>query len=146
MTLILPRLTKRSLFTPDIDEKEHRRQIDQDLQNLFIALRPSLVLDIVQADTVTMDVSLSIHWRLTLDRNVTFAAPTNPRDGQQLLLQLTQDITGSRTITWNSIFEFGTDIGTPVLTTGANKVDFLQFVYDSVADKWRCVGFLRGYD
>jgi hypothetical protein len=95
--------------------------------------------------TVTIDASLGNHFRLTLGGNRTMAAPTNPTDGQLITLEVIQDTTGTRTITWNSVFAFGTDVPSPTLTTTANKRDFLSFKYNSTATKWYCLGVVRGY-
>ena len=145
MTLILPRLTKRSLYTPELDEKEHRRQIDQDLQNVFVALRPSQVTTLVDEATILVDARLSFHQRVTLAGNRTMGNPTDGRDGQDLLFQITQDSLGSRTITWGSAYSFGIDIPEPTLSTTAGDVDLVLFLFDSPTDKWFCIGVSRGY-
>ena len=68
----------------------------------------------------------------TLTGNVTIAAPTNPTTGARLTYVLTQDGTGSRTGTWNSVFKLATSL---TLTTTASKVDVISFVYDGT--NWR---------
>ena len=56
-----------------------------------------------------------------------------------------QDGTGSRTVAYNSVYEFTTDNPSPTLTVTANKVDELIFIYNSTSGKWRFQGILKGY-
>lgn len=95
--------------------------------------------------TITIDASTGNHFRVTLGGNRTMAAPTNPTDAQLITLEVIQDGTGSRTLTWNSVFAFGTDVPSPTLTTTASKRDFLSFKYNSTAVKWYCLGVVKGY-
>jgi hypothetical protein len=64
---------------------------------------------------------------VTLTGNRTMAAPTNIQSRALYLMRVTQDATGSRTLTWNAAFKFGGS-GAPTLTTTASKVDILSFV------------------
>tara|TARA_B100001245_G_scaffold229905_1_gene208721 strand:- start:390 stop:1694 length:1305 start_codon:yes stop_codon:yes gene_type:complete len=64
----------------------------------------------------------------TIADNRTMAAPTNLAVGSSAL-RLTQDGTGSRTVTWNAIFKWSAGAA-PVLSTAANAVDVLAFIYD----------------
>lgn len=64
---------------------------------------------------------------VTLGGNRTMNAPTNIRQYSNYILRITQDGTGSRTLSWNTAYKFGTG-GAPTLTTTANKVDILGFI------------------
>jgi hypothetical protein len=75
--------------------------------------------------------------RVTLGGNRTMAAPTNANSGQIALIEVKQDGTGSRTLTWNAIYEFKDDTA-PTLTTTANKADLFVFYYNG--SKWQEVG------
>lgn len=66
-------------------------------------------------------------------------------DGQKLILELVQDATGSRTVTWGTGVKFGTDIASITLTTTANKRDIIGLVYSSSASSWLVVGYARGF-
>ena len=57
------------------------------------------------------------------------AAPTNLQDGACYTLNIIQDTTGSRTLSWNSVFAF-TGGTAPTLSTAANAVDKISFQYD----------------
>ena len=71
--------------------------------------------------------------------NRTLSAPsgTTPASGQFISLLLIQDGTGSRTITWNAVYEFTGDVA-PTLTTTANLGDLFVFRYNGA--KWLEVG------
>ena len=56
--------------------------------------------------TVTWDASTQDVCKLTLGGNRTLAAPTNNTTGQFISILVIQDGTGSRTLTWNAVFEF----------------------------------------
>ena len=75
--------------------------------------------------------------KVTLGGNRTLAAPTNGSTGQFCSLNVIQDGTGSRTLTWNAVFEFKDDTA-PTLTTTASKGDLFVFRYNG--SKWLEVG------
>jgi len=89
--------------------------------------------------TVAWDVIASPVAKLTMAGNRTISAPsgTTPAAGQFVSLLLIQDGTGSRTITWNAVYEFTADTA-PTLTTTANKGDLFVFRYNG--SKWLEVG------
>ena len=87
--------------------------------------------------TQDWDVRASPVAKVTLTANVTFDAPTNPTTGQYISIVCIQDGTGSRTISWNAIFEFTGDV-TPTATTTASKGDMFTFRYNG--SKWLEVG------
>lgn len=104
---------------------------------------------LTDASTVAIDASLGNHFRLLTTSGVgatrALGSPTNPTDGQRILIEVTQDATGSRALTYNAIFLWGADVPVPTLSTGANKKDFLGFIYNSSAAKWYGVAVSRGY-
>ena len=87
--------------------------------------------------TVTWDASTQDVCKLTLGGNRTMAAPTNNTTGQFISILVIQDGTGSRTLTWNAVFEFASDTA-PTLTTTANLGDVFVFRYNG--SKWLEVG------
>jgi len=78
--------------------------------------------------TITWDTSLGQIATVTLAGNRTMAAPTNLKVSTYIL-HVIQDVTGSRTLTWNSVFKWPAGVA-PVLSTGANKRDVFTFVSD----------------
>lgn len=88
------------------------------------------------ATAMTVDCSRSNVFTTTFTANVT-TAPTisNPQDGQTINWFITQDATGSRTMTWPTSFKWaGGTAG--VLSTAANSVDLLVATYRSSTGFW----------
>lgn len=94
----------------------------------------SRAFGMIDAATITIDAQRSSWHRVTLAGNRTMAAPTTPSDGQRLIVEVIQDATGSRTLTWNAAFTFGTITNT--LTTTAGRRDVFEFIYQSSIGKW----------
>lgn len=106
----------------------------------------STVVTLTDAATIAVDSSLGNSFKVTLAGNRTLGSPTgSPVDGQKMLIAVRQDGTGSRTLAYNAIYRFGTGVTSPTLTTGANKTDYLGFVYNSTDTKWDCIGVSLGY-
>ena len=87
--------------------------------------------------TVTWDASTEDVCKVTLAGNRTLAAPSNGTTGQFISILVIQDGTGSRTLTWNAVYEFAADTA-PTLTTTASKGDVFVFRYNG--SKWLEVG------
>lgn len=87
--------------------------------------------------TITLTDGASIDWntalgqvaKVTLAGNRTMNAPTNLQNGACYTLQVTQDATGSRTLTWDTIFKF-TGGTAPTLSTAASARDHITFKYN----------------
>jgi hypothetical protein len=85
----------------------------------------------------TLTDGANIDWNLstqqvatvTLGGNRTFNAPTNLVNGGYYGLSIVQDGTGSRTITWNSVFKWASGTA-PTLSTAASAKDFFVFRSD----------------
>lgn len=76
--------------------------------------------------TTNWDLNSGAKALLSLTGNTTMAAPTNMQDGATYVLWVFQDATGSRTITWNSVFKWENGVA-PSLSTGANDFDIFTF-------------------
>ena len=87
--------------------------------------------------TITWDSSTAPVAKVTLGGNRTLSAPTNSVAGQFIALTVIQDGTGSRTLTFNSAYEFTADTA-PTLTTTASKADIFVFKYNGTV--WMEVG------
>jgi len=88
------------------------------------------------ATAMALDCALSNVFTVTMSGNVT-TAPTfsNLKDGQTLNWFITQDATGTRTMTWPATFKWpGASAG--VLSTGANDVDLLVATYMAATGFW----------
>lgn len=87
--------------------------------------------------TITWDAETQDVAKVTLAGNRTLSAPTNGTNGQFISILVIQDGTGSRTLTWNAIYEFKDDTA-PTLTTTASKGDVFVFRYNG--SKWLEMG------
>lgn len=106
------------------------------------------VVALTDAATIAVDASLGNHFRVTLGGNRTMGVPSNPTNGQRIMFEIVQDGTGSRTITFAGGaggYSFGTDITGVTLTTTASKRDFVGAVYNSTANTWYIIAFVKGY-
>jgi hypothetical protein len=105
-----------------------------------------LVFALTDAATIAVDAAVGDVFTVTLAGNRTMGAPTNPLNGRTALFRIQQDATGSRTLTWNAAFAFATSLPVPVLSTAANKVDYVGFIYNGVTAKWECLSYLLGHN
>lgn len=103
-----------------------------------VELLPIAEATLTDGATIAWDVSTSPVAKVTLGGNRTLSAPTNPiNSGQYIALLVIQDGTGSRTLTWNAVYEFKDDTA-PTLTTTASQGDLFTFRYNGT--KWLEVG------
>jgi hypothetical protein len=80
----------------------------------------------------------------TLTGNITINAPTGtPSDGQVLRFRFAQDATGSRTVTWNAAFAFGTDVTAAMEPSAASSVWERAFMWHAGTSKWRAMSIVR---
>lgn len=91
----------------------------------------------MSGSTIPVDLASSNNFKGTLTGNKTLSNPTNMVDGAILNFAIKQDGTGSRTLAYDSKFDFGA-AGAPTLSTGANKIDFISCYYDAGVDKLLC--------
>lgn len=79
--------------------------------------------------TLLIDASKSNNWKITLTGNRTLANPVNLKEGMVLNIALDQDATGSRVITYGTMWKAATG-QTLVLSTGVSAKDLLVGYYD----------------
>ena len=75
---------------------------------------------------VTPDFGAGINFKWAIGGNRTLANPSNAKKGQTGCIEITQDGTGGRTISWGSNYRFagGTDIA---LSTSASAIDLIFY-------------------
>ena len=95
--------------------------------------------------TPTPDADSQDMYVLTaLAAGATFGAPTGtPTQGQPLLIRIKDNAT-ARTLAFNAIYRFSTDIPAPT-TTVISKTMYIGFVYNSTDTKWDCVAVVDGF-
>lgn len=102
--------------------------------------------------TTLYDVSgiVNINWadfdevRINLIGNAAINM-TGAVDGQRVMIYVSQDAEGSRTITLGSNVRYNDDITGVTLSTGANKSDRIGFVFNQTLNKYDIVALARGY-
>ena len=132
--------TRGVSFEEIIASRDERRNV---LKNYIP--KPQVPIVLTDAATIATDASLGNHFRVTLGDNRTLGNPTNSTDGQKVIWEFVQDVTGSRTITLDTRFGLGTDITAVTLTTTANKRDFMTAIYNMGVGTWYVVGFVKEY-
>lgn len=106
------------------------------------------VTNLTDAATITVDAAVLGDGgvgRVTLGGNRTLGAPSNPVDGQVIVIEVTQDGTGNRTLSYNAVYLFSTDVPSPTLSTAAGKMDTMAFRYNSTLVKWICLAVNKGF-
>ena len=85
------------------------------------------ITTLTDAASITSNFALGNNFLVTLGGNRTLAAPTNAVAGQSGTIHLIQDGTGSRTLGYNTAWQF-VSATVPTLSTGANDVDILCYI------------------
>lgn len=80
--------------------------------------------------TITPDFSSGSNFRVALGGNRTLANPSNPAAGQQGIINVFQDSTGSRTLAYGASYRFPNGVA-PTLSTGKFIRDELSYYVDS---------------
>ena len=124
-----------SSIRADSDDLIRFKVASNDTQNLYTSRTEFVVAGLApettltDASTISWNASTQQVCKVTLAGNRTLAAPTNPVNGQFISLLVIQDGTGSRTLTFNAVYEFKDDTA-PTLTTTAAKGDLFVFRYN----------------
>lgn len=104
----------------------------RDAFNSFLKGEAHTWLDVADGATITLDASLSKVFATTLGGNRTLAF-SNPVDGSEIEYYVTQDGSGSRTLTLPANVLNGTSAS---LSTAAAAVNLLKFRYKAATDVW----------
>jgi hypothetical protein len=96
----------------------------------FDAATRGVIGTLTDGATITPDFAVANHFSVTLGGNRTLANPTNLVAGQSGVIFITQDGSGSRTLSYGSNWDFATG-SAPTLTTTAGAIDALVYVVRS---------------
>jgi hypothetical protein len=96
------------------------------------------------SSVMTLDWASYDVYRITLAGATTFTF-SGATDGQNCMLELLQDGTGSRTVTWPATARFPADLAAPTLTTTGGKMDRIGFQANTGLGKYDCVAVVKGY-
>lgn len=98
----------------------------------FTKAQRGAITALTDGATITPDFSAANNFSVTLGGNRTLANPSNQTAGQSGAIVITQDGTGSRTLSFGSNWKFPNGTA-PTLTTTANKVDVLVYYVESAS-------------
>ena len=85
------------------------------------------ILTLTDAASITSDFAKGNNFLVTIGGNRTLAAPSNAVAGQSGCIYIIQDGSGSRTLGYNTVFQF-VSATVPTLSTGASDVDMLLYM------------------
>ena len=92
-------------------------------------------VSLTDAATVAVDMSTFINATVTLAGNRALGNPTNTKPGQTGVIEIVQDATGNRTLSYGSNWEFAGG-SAPTLSTAANSSDALYYTVRSSTRIW----------
>jgi hypothetical protein len=84
------------------------------------------ITTLTDAASIAVNFALGNNFLVTIGGNRTLAAPTNAVAGQTGNIYVIQDGTGSRTLAYNTAYQF-VSAAVPILSTGAGDVDMLIY-------------------
>lgn len=94
--------------------------------NTFTGAQIGNITALTDGATITPNFAANNSFSVTLGGNRTLANPTNITAGQSGVFVITQDGTGSRTLSYGSYFKFSGGTA-PTLTTTASAVDLIAY-------------------
>ena len=101
------------------------------------------ITTLTDAASIVVNFALGNNFLVTIGGNRTLAAPTNAVAGQTGQIYVIQDGTGSRTLSYNSVYQFVSGAA-PTLSTGAADVDIL--VYSTRSASTIDAALLKNFD
>ena len=96
----------------------------------FTKAQRGAVVTLAYAATIAIDMNGANNFVVTLGGNGTLGAPSNLGAGQSGIIEVRQDATGSRVLSYNAAWRFAAGVA-PVLTTTASAVDLLAYYVDA---------------
>ena len=114
------------------------------------AASAAIAAQLLSVGTDAWTSTMNINWAVNNVQRITLAGNTaftfvGGNDGARLILELTQDGTGSRTITLPSSVHFGSTVPYVTLSTTAGKKDRLGFIYNATNGTYDLVAVAYGY-
>ncbi|HEV2412200.1 MAG TPA: hypothetical protein VGS28_00110 [Candidatus Saccharimonadales bacterium] len=103
------------------------------------------VVALTDGVNIALNASLGNTFTVTIAGSRTLSNPSNPTDGQRIIVAVTQGTGGSFTLSYGNLYEFSANLPSPTLSTTAGMTDYLGFIYNAVSGKWRFLAFLGGF-
>ena len=99
----------------------------RNVENTFTKAQSGSITALTDASTIVVNLALNNHFSVTLAGNRTLANPSNIVAGTSGSFFITQDGTGSRTLSYGSYYDFAGGTA-PTLTTTAAAVDRIDYI------------------
>lgn len=105
------------------------------------------VVDVASSSgALALDCNKGNHFRTTLTEATTVSAPTNPTDGQRIIIEVVQAASGGPyTLAFNAVFTYGAEITAVTISTTASAVNYITAIYNGDTSEWHIVGAVTGY-
>jgi hypothetical protein len=97
------------------------------------------VVDATFTGAETLDASAGNVFHLTFTGNVTMGAPSSPTSGQKIVMRFDQGAGGFSVTSWNAVWKFSSEIGTPTFSAAASAVDYMGAIYDGT--NWNVIAW-----
>ena len=104
--------------------------ISLSVANTWTAGQRAEITALTDGATITPDLNDSNNFSVTLGGNRTIANPSNITAGQSGSIFISQDGSGSRTVSWGSYWDWAAGTA-PTLSTGASQIDRIDYVVRS---------------
>ena len=120
--------TNLTMTLLEVGQKEKEVTINTALNTIDDNIQKPLVKPLVSGTSMQPDLSYKVNACNPLTTNTTIQVPTNRKIGRETKLIITQDATGSRTVSWaaGGVFKFS---GNVTASTAADSVDVFS-LYD----------------
>lgn len=103
------------------------------------------VVTLTDAATISVNAALGNQFTCTITASRTLGNPTGAINGQLMLFAIRQNGTGGYTLSFDTKYRFGDEIGTPVIATGANKTSYIGVRYHGTDDKFDVISLASNY-
>lgn len=102
------------------------------------------IKDVAYGASITADFSDCDVIRITLAGNPTITL-TGAADGQKCILELKQDATGSRTVTWSANVRYGSALTSVDLSSAGGALDRVGLIYHGPSSKYDVLAVQPGF-
>jgi Collagen triple helix repeat (20 copies) len=103
-----------------------------------------VIVSLTDAATIAVNAALGNQFTVTIAGNRTLGNPTGATAGQLLMFRIQQDAVGSRTLAFDTNYEFGTTIPSITLSQTANVYDLIGVRYDGTTGKFTIIAYVQG--
>lgn len=103
------------------------------------------VVTLTDAATIAVNATLGNQFTCTITASRTLGNPTGAINGQLMLFVIRQNGTGGYTLSFDTKYRFGDEIGTPAIATGADKTTYIGVRYHGTDDKFDVISFASNY-